>query len=319
MTHQLFPDIEPFHTQRFPVSSRHTLYIEQVGSLTGMPVVFLHGGPGGGIDATHRRFFNPERFHAILFDQRGSGQSTPFADVVDNTTQDCCEDLERIREHLNIKQWLVVGGSWGSTLALAYAERYPERVLGLVLRGIFLGRPKELDWLYQHGASMIFPDYWQDYLNFIPEDERDDLLSAYNRRIFSEDKDLAETACRIWTKWEGMCSKLLPSVEYAERFEQNSAAKAFARIESHYFINNLFLKPNELLSEAYKLKNIPTHIIHGRYDVVTPIDNAFCLAEAMPHAKLHVLPAAGHSLIEEQMIEKHLAILDDISKGWNCA
>jgi proline iminopeptidase len=295
----LYPAIEPYRTERLRVSDVHELYFEESGNPEGKPVVFLHGGPGGGSDPKVRRFFHPDKYRIVLFDQRGCGKSTPYASLEANTTWDLVSDIEKLREHLGIARWQVFGGSWGSTLALAYAEKHPERVTELVLRGIFLLRKKEIDWFYQAGASILFPDAWEPYLAHIPEKERGDLVSAYHRRLTSEDSAVRLAAAKIWSGWEGATSKLLPDASFAGHYEEDEFALAFARIEAHYFVNRGFLEVDgQLLDDAGKIRHIPGVIVQGRYDVVCPIDSAWALHRAWPEADFVVSPDAGHSAWE---------------------
>ncbi|MGD8574783.1 MAG: prolyl aminopeptidase, partial [Gammaproteobacteria bacterium] len=254
---ELYPAIEPNSTFELPVDDLHTLYVEESGNPAGIPAVFVHGGPGGGCSPDNRRFFDPERYRIVLFDQRGSGRSTPHAELRDNTTQALVADMERIREHLGIDRWLVFGGSWGSTLALVYAETHPDRVLGLVVRGIFLCRRLEFDWFYNSGTRFIYPDHYEDYAAVIPESERDDMINAYYRRLTSDDLEVRREAARAWSLWEGRCSTLLPSEKVVDFFSDPDTAMAIARIECHYFVNNGFLRPNQILEDAGKLAEIP--------------------------------------------------------------
>jgi proline iminopeptidase len=294
-----YPPIEPYDQGMLPVSPVHTIYYEQCGNPEGTPALFLHGGPGGGIVPDYRRFFDPEAYRVVLFDQRGSGQSTPHASLEENTTWHLVSDIERLREQLGIEKWLVFGGSWGSTLALAYAQTHPERVSALVLRGIFLCRPKEIRWFYQEGASWIFPDVWEEYLNVIPEEERGDMVSAYYRRLTSEDEQVRLEAARAWSVWEGSTSKLLFDYAMIEKFADAEFALAFARIECHYFMNNAFFETdNYLIENASKIRHIPAVIVQGRYDVVCPFRSAWELHRAWPEAELKVIPDAGHSATE---------------------
>lgn len=296
---ELYPPIEPFNEFRLPVSALHSLHVEECGNPTGRPLIFLHGGPGGGVDPMYRRFFNPEKWRVVLFDQRGSGRSLPFAELRENTTWDLVEDIERIRRKLGIERWSVFGGSWGSTLALAYAEQYPEAVEQLFLRGIFLLRAEEIRWFYQEGASWIFPDAWQEYLRPIPLAERTDLLAAYYRRLTSEDRRERVEAARAWSMWEGSCSRLLYDPELVARHGADAFAEAFARIECHYFVNRGFFDRDDyLLANIQRIRRIPAVIIHGRYDVVCPVKNAFDLHRVWPEAELVVVPDAGHSALE---------------------
>lgn len=295
----LYEPIEPFDTGMLAVSPIHTIYYEQCGNPDGKPVVFLHGGPGGGIVSLYRRFFDPKAYRIVLFEQRGSGLSTPHANLEDNTTWHLVEDIEKIREHLGIESWQVFGGSWGSTLALAYAQRHPDRVRELVLRGIFLCRPKEIKWFYQEGASAIYPDVWEEYVSVIPEEERGDFLSAYHRRLTSDDEAVRLEAARAWSVWEGSTSKLFPDAAMIEDFSDPEFALAFARIECHYFMNNAFFdSDNYLIENVDKIRHIPAVIVQGRYDVVCPMMSAWELHRAWPEAELRVTPDAGHSATE---------------------
>ena len=295
----LYDPIEPYDTGRLKVSDVHELYYEQCGNPNGQPVVFLHGGPGGGVIPDYRRFFNPDAYRIVLFDQRGSGQSTPHACLEDNTTWHLVADIERLREQMGIERWVVFGGSWGSTLSLAYAETHPERVQGLILRGIFLCRPNEIRWFYQEGAGAIFPDVWEQYLNPIPEAERGDMLSAYHRRLTSDFESLRLEAARAWSVWEGSTSKLFPDQQLIEHSGEAHFALALARIECHYFMNNCFFATdNYLVENVDKIRHIPGVIVQGRYDVVCPITSAWDLHRAWPEAELKIIPDAGHSAME---------------------
>ena len=295
----LYPPIEPHRTGRLRVSDVHELYFEESGNPDGKPVVFLHGGPGGGSDPKVRRFFHPEKYRVVMFDQRGCGKSTPYASLEANTTWDLVADIERLREHLGIARWQVFGGSWGSTLALAYAEKHPDRVTELVLRGIFLLRKKEIDWFYQEGASILFPDAWEPYLAHIPEAERGDLVAAYHKRLTSEDPAVRLQAAKIWSGWEGATSKLLPDASFAGHYEEDEFALAFARIEAHYFVNRGFFEVDgQLLQGAGRIRHIPGVIVQGRYDVVCPIISAWALHRAWPEADFVISPDAGHSAWE---------------------
>ena len=299
MSYSIYPITEPYKTGRLKVSNLHEIYYEEVGNPKGVPIVFLHGGPGGGITPKYRQFFDPQYYRVILFDQRGAGLSTPYADLRENTTWDLVGDTEKLRQHLNIQKWIVFGGSWGSTLALAYAETHPESVKGLVLRGIFLCRKKEIDWFYQDGASKLFPDFWEPYLAEIPETERHDLVAAYYRRLTSPDKNVQLSAARAWSIWEGSTSMLYPSDDLISRFAGDEFALPFARIECHYFTNRAFFPTdNYLIENVYKIRHIPGEIVHGRYDVVCPIENAWELHKAWPESRLHIVADAGHSALE---------------------
>jgi proline iminopeptidase len=295
----LYPAIEPYDVARLQVSDVHDLYYEQSGNPQGKPVVFLHGGPGGGTMPDYRRFFDPQAYRIVLFDQRGSGQSTPHASLEDNTTWHLVADIEQLREHLGIDKWQVFGGSWGSTLALAYAETHPDRVTELVLRGIFLCRRAELLWFYQKGADAIFPDLWEHFLKVIPEAERGDMMAAYHRRLISDDQQTKYDAARAWSIWEGSTSKLFFDPDSIEKFGDPEFALAFARIECHYFMNNAFFETdNYLIENVGKIRHIPGVIVQGRYDVVCPMTSAWDLHRAWPEAQLHITPDAGHSIME---------------------
>jgi proline iminopeptidase len=312
----LYPEIEPFATGRLKVSPVHELYYEEVGNPRGKPVVFLHGGPGGGIVTDYRRYFNPELYRVVLFDQRGSGKSTPHASLEDNTTWHLVADIELLREHLGIDTWQVFGGSWGSTLALAYAETHPDRVRELVLRGIFLCRPKEIQWFYQDGASAIFPDVWEEYLKGIPETERADMVSAYYRRLTSEDYAVRLAAARAWSIWEGSTSKLFFDPSMIEKFADPEFALAFARIECHYFMNNSFFESdNYLIENVGRIRPIPSVIVQGRYDVVCPMMSAWDLHWAWPEAQLHIIPDAGHSISEPGIIDALVEATDNFAQA----
>ena len=292
----LFPEVDPYATGRLAVDARHTLYWETCGNHDGVPLVFLHGGPGGGCQPHHRRYFDPQFWRTVLFDQRGAGRSAPSADLVDNTTPHLVADLERLRRHLAVERWLLFGGSWGSTLALAYAEAYPERCLGLVLRGIFLARPSELDW-FMHGMRYVFPEAWRAFAEFLPPAERGDLLGNYYRRLANPDPTVHLPAAQAWDRYEGACSKLLPS-DLPPRFECDDSALAIARIEAHYFVNRGFLAPDELVANVGRIRHLPCTIVQGRYDIICPPVTADALARAWPEAEYIVVPDAGHSVRE---------------------
>ncbi len=315
MVYGAFPEIEPFATGRLSVPGGHQIYFEQAGNPDGVPVVFIHGGPGGGTEPSHRRYFDPKHYRVILFDQRGCGQSTPYAELKNNTTWDLIADMEVLREHLKIDQWICFGGSWGSTLALLYAETHPTRVKALALRGIFLCRKKEIRWFYQDGASHIFPDAWEPYLNVIPEAERSDLVSAYYKRLTSADREVRLQAARAWSTWEGATSRLIPDPKMIEDSGEDEFAEAFARIECHYFTNNIWMKhDNQILEDIGRLKNIPCEIVHGRYDVVCPVENAWELHKAWPESILHIVPDAGHSAREPGILNVLVGMMERFKK-----
>jgi proline iminopeptidase len=295
----LYPELSPYETGRLGVGGGHELYFEQSGNPRGKPVVFLHGGPGGGTESKQRRFFDPRAYRIVLFDQRGCGKSTPHASLAENTTWHLVADIEALREHLGVARWQVFGGSWGSTLALAYAETHPERVSELVLRGIFLLRKWEIDWFYQRGTSALFADAWEDFVAPIPEAERGDLLHAYHARLTSEDPRVRQEAARAWSVWEGRTSCLAPNAELIAKSAGDEFSLAFARIECHYFVNGGFLDgARALLANVGKLRGIPGAIVQGRYDVVCPMQSAWELHRAWPEADLRIVGDAGHSAFE---------------------
>lgn len=308
---EFYPEIEPYNSGHLKVSELHNIYFEEVGNPQGKPVVFVHGGPGGGVDAGMRRFFDPKVWRIVLFDQRGCGKSRPFSELKDNTTWDLVSDMEKLRESLKIKDWTVFGGSWGSTLALAYAITHVEKVKGLILRGIFLLRKKEIDWFYQEGASNIFPDVWAKYLEAIPQNERHDLVTAYHKRLTSADKEVRTKAAKAWSIWEGSTSKLFMDPTFIERFAGDEFADAFARIECHYFVNKGFFQTdNWIIENIGKIRHIPAWIVQGRYDVVCPATSAYELNVAWPESKLHIIPDAGHSASEPGIRSKLIEATD---------
>ena len=295
----LYPSVDPFMTGQLQVSERHHIYYEQCGNPAGKPVVILHGGPGAGCGAKMRCFHDPAKYRIVLFDQRGAGRSTPHADLVDNTTWHLVADIEQLRAHLGIDRWQVFGGSWGSTLALAYAEAHPDAVTELVLRGIFMLRRWELEWFYQEGASRVFPDAWENYLASIPVVERHDLISAYHRRLTHEDPAVRLAAAQAWSVWEAATSFLYQDPAFMHSHEEDAFALAFARIECHYFVNGGFFEvEDQLLRDVSKIRDIPATIVHGRYDVVCPVANAWDLHRAWPEADLRIIADAGHSGFE---------------------
>ncbi len=308
----LYPPLEPYDRTRLQVSDLHDLYLEQSGNPAGEPVVFFHGGPGGGSDPVHRRYFDPARYRIVLFDQRGAGRSLPHACLEHNTTWDLVDDAERIREHLGIERWHVFGGSWGSTLSLAYAAVHPGRVKSLTLRGIFLLRAMELRWFYQEGASFVFPDAWERYLEPIPEDERADLLSAYHRRLTSDDESVRLGAARAWSVWEASTSRLIVDEGLIQRCSADAFALALARIESHYFENaGFFEKDGWLLEQVDRFRHIPATLVQGRYDMVCPTRSAYDLGKAWPEAKLVIVPDAGHASSEPGIVDALVSATDE--------
>ena len=308
---EFYPEIEAYQSGHLQVSDLHSIYYEQVGNPNGKPIVFVHGGPGGGVDPSMRRFFDPKVWRIVLFDQRGCGKSKPFSELKDNTTWDLVSDMEKLRMELNIEKWTVFGGSWGSTLALSYAINHANRVTGLILRGIFLLRKKEIDWFYQEGASFLFPDAWAKYLEPIPEIERHDLVTAFYKRLTSPVKEIRTTAAKAWSIWEGSTSKLFFDPAFAERFGGDEFADAFARIECHYFVNKgFFPEDGWILKNVDKIRHIPAWIVQGRYDVVCPATSAYELNQAWPESKLHIIPDAGHSASEPGIKSKLIEATD---------
>lgn len=308
---EMYPEIQPYSTGFLKVSDIHTMYFEEAGNPKGKPVVFLHGGPGGGLIPNYRRYFNPEKWRIILLDQRGCGQSIPFAEIRENTTWDLVSDIEKLREHLSISKWAVFGGSWGSTLALAYAIKHPSACTELFLRGIFLLRQKEIDWFYQEGCSKIFPDAWEEYIKPIPHNERHDFVKAFYKRLTSDDIKTRQAAAKAWSIWEGSTSKLIPDSDVVARFGEDEFADAFARIECHYFMNKgFFTEDNFLLNNIDKIRHISTVIVQGRYDVVCPADSAWDLHRAMPEAEFHLIADAGHSLSEKGITDALIKATD---------
>ncbi len=301
--HILYADIKPYQTQMLPVGDGHEIYLEQSGNPDGIPVLFVHGGPGAGCSRQDRCFFDPGRYRIILFDQRGAGRSTPHAELSANTTAHLIADMERIREHLGIERWLLFGGSWGSTLSLVYAQTYSQRVMGMILRGIFLCRRQDIEWFYQYGASLVFPDYWEDFLQPIPEQERGDLVKAYYERLTGAN-ELAKMACaKAWSLWEAHCATLRPNADVIESFGDPHRALSLARIEAHYFINQSFLEENQILNNVKNLDGIPGIIVHGRYDMVCPLDNAQALHHQWHDSELHIIRDAGHASREPSIVD----------------
>jgi proline iminopeptidase len=311
---ELYPPIHENRHFYLNVDDAHEIYVEECGSEDGVPVVFLHGGPGAGCELYHRQLFNPEKYRIILFDQRGCGRSNPHASLENNTTQHLIEDMEKIREELGIQKWVVTGGSWGSTLALAYAQAHPRRVSGLIVRGIFLATPKDVHWFYQEGASRIYPDYWQDFIKPIPENERDNLLQAYHQRLTGGNEIARMRVAKAWSLWEARPATLLPSSSILEHFSDPHTALSVARIEAHYFVNDSFLEENQLLKNASILKDIPGYIIHGRYDMICPLEQAYALHKAWGNADFFVVQGSGHSAGELGITAALIKASDDMLK-----
>ena len=310
-----YPEIEPYASGHLDVGQGHCLYWERCGTPGAKPAVFLHGGPGGGISASQRRVFDPARYDVLLFDQRGCGRSTPHAGLDHNTTWHLVADIERLRAMAGVDAWLVFGGSWGSTLALAYAQTHPDRVSELVLRGIFTIARSEIAWYYQHGACLFFPDLWEDFIAPIPEDERHDLLSAYRRRLTGEDTAAQLAAARTWSVWEGSTITLLPDAGLSDAFAKDRFALAFARIENHYFVHDGWLEEDQLIRNAGRLDGIPGIIVQGRYDMATPPARAWALHRAWPKSQLHMVEGAGHAFSEPGILDRLIRATDQFAEG----
>ena len=308
----LYPEIKPYARHALAVQEPHVLYVDESGSADGLPVLFVHGGPGAGCDALSRRFFDPALYRIVTFDQRGCGRSTPHACLEHNDTWALVEDMEHIRQQLGIERWVLFGGSWGSTLSLAYAQRHPERVQALILRGIFLCRPEDFRWFYQEGASRLFPDYWQDYLAVIPPAERGDLMQAYYKRLTGSDEITQMQAAKAWSCWEGRTASLRPNPQLVERFHER--ALSIARIECHYFVNQAFLEPDQLLRDMPRIAHLPGIIVHGRYDAVCPLDNAWALHQAWPGSELQIIRDAGHAASEPGIADALVRAADSLAR-----
>ncbi|MVA26605.1 prolyl aminopeptidase [Agrobacterium vitis] len=305
-----YPEIEPFETGFLDVGDGHVIHWERVGTKGAKPAVFLHGGPGGGINPNQRRMFDPALYDVILFDQRGCGKSTPHAHLEANTTWHLVADIERLRDMIGVEQWLVFGGSWGSTLALTYAQTHPERVSELVLRGIYTLTKAELDWYYQFGVSEMYPDRWEHFIAPIPVEERHDMISAYHRRLTGDDKAVQLECARAWSQWEGATISLIPNFQQIENFGEDHYAIAFARLENHFFMNRIWMEDGQLLRDAGKLKGIPGVIVHGRYDMPCPLRYAWELSKLWPDADLHIVEAAGHAMSEPGILDQLIRATD---------
>ncbi len=296
---QFYPELVPFNDFLLEVDDQHQIYVEQCGNPDGQPVLFIHGGPGGGCSTNDRRFFDPEQYHIILFDQRGCGRSLPHGCLENNETQFLVEDIEAIRQQLNLEQWHVFGGSWGSTLSLVYAQAYPERVKSLVLRGIFLAREEDTNWTFSGGgATRIFPDYWQEYLDVLPKGKAQASTNAAYEMLIGEDKELAQKIATAWSIWEIRCCTLIPDQAFVDAATGDDSAWTLARHEAHFMVNDCFLSDNQILANCHKIKDIPTSIVHGRYDIVCPADNAWLLHQQLPKSTLVISDASGHASIE---------------------
>ena len=313
----LFPEIKPYKRHDLKVDDVHTLYIEECGEPDGQPILFIHGGPGAGFRGNDRRFFDPQKYRIILFDQRGAGRSMPHANLEYNDSAQLVADIESIRNYLGIDKWALFGGSWGSTLSLLYAQAHPERVNAMILRGIFLCRQKDLQWFYQEGADRIFPDYWKDFAQAIPATERNDLLQAYHKRLIGENELAKMAAAKAWSLWEGRCATLLPHPDVIATFSDPHLAMSLARIEAHYFVNKCFIEENQIINKAEILSGIPGTIIHGRYDVVCPLDNALVLHEAWSGSELHIIRDAGHSSTEPSITDALVKATNELVRDYN--
>jgi proline iminopeptidase len=309
----LFPEIEPFEAGMMDTGGVHQVYWEQSGNPTGVPVIFLHGGPGGGAGPTHRRFYDPDHYRIVVFDQRGCGRSTPTADLTDNTTPHLIADIEQLREQLGIERWIVFGGSWGSTLAMAYAEAHPERCMALVMRGIFLCRRQEIEW-FLNGMGTVFPEHWREFTSVLPEAEHGDLLTNFYRVLTDPDPAVHMPAARAWSIYEGRCATLLPDPDVVADFADDAKALSLARIEAHYFINDIFLPPGALLDNIGVLRHIPTVMVQGRYDIVCPTITADTVAQAWPEADYRVIPDAGHMVLEPGILTALLDVMEDFKR-----
>lgn len=310
----LFPDIRPFKTEHLPVGEGHRLYLEQSGTAGGIPVVVLHGGPGSGCSEQQRRFFDPERYHIILFDQRGAGLSQPHAATHANTTTDLIEDLERIRTHLNIEEWVLFGGSWGSTLALLYAQTYPQRVSALILRGVFLGRQAEMDWLYRNGAARYFPEEWERFIEPVDGKVGDELVEAYHRLVHGSNDLARVSSAKAWARWEAINASFRPSQQSLNYLTSTHVALSLSRISTHYFVNRCFLEENQVLDNASTLTGIPGYIVHGRYDMICPPDQAWDLANEWPDAELDLIREGGHSDTDAAMVDALVRATEQLSR-----
>ena len=315
----LFPEIKPFKRHQVKVSDAHELYLDESGNRDGLPILFVHGGPGGACDASSRRFFDPQIFRIITFDQRGCGRSTPHGSLHDNATDHLVADMEIIRQHLGIDEWILFGGSWGSTLSLLYAQAFPSRVSAMILRGIFLCRQCDIDWLYKDGANRVFPDYWEEFVKAVPDSERGDLINAYYERLTGEDELARMSAAKSWSAWEGNCSKLRPSADALAKFTKPHNALALSRIETHFFRNNGFIEENQILKNMNSISAIPGRIVHGRYDMICPLNNANTLHQHWANSELHIVRDAGHSASEPGTVDALVRATQDIAKELQAA
>lgn len=309
----LYPEIEPYAKHQLQVDDIHQIYVEECGNPKGIPIVYNHGGPGSGSGTDSRRFFDPKKYRIIIYDQRGSGRSTPAGELINNTTQHLINDLELIRQKLGISKWILFGGSWGSTLSLLYGQAFPQHVIAFILRGIFLARQKDIEWLMTpHGVNVIFPDYWEEFTSILPATHRHQPLLMYYDLLNSDDEKLKIKAAKNWSDWESKILTLVPRKDLVQRFHEVDEILSFAKIECHYAINNYFLEPNQILRNIHKIKDIPAVLIHGRFDMVCPLENAFCLHKAWPNSKLQILPKAGHSSKDVAILRALIAATDGV-------
>ncbi len=315
----LFPEIKPYKRHQLKVSDKHELYLDEAGNPEGLPILFVHGGPGAACDASSRRFYDPAAYRIITFDQRGCGRSTPHSSLEENTSQHLIQDIEVIRHYLDVDKFVLFGGSWGSTLSLLYAQAYPENVSALILCGVFLCRQQDFDWLYRDGANRIFPDYWDEFVRHVPESERKDLLAAYYARLTGGDELARMAAAKAWAAWEGNCAKLRPSVQTLAKFTKPHNAIALSRIETHYFMHKGFIAENQILQNMEKIADVPGRIIHGRYDMVCPLENAHLLHNHWSASELHIVRDAGHSASEPGTVDALIRATHDISKSFKSA
>lgn len=299
----LYPPIKTYAQHILVVQEPHSLYVEEAGNPDGIPVLVVHGGPGAGSDSHQRRFFDPDKYRIILFDQRGSGKSTPHAELKNNNTQALLEDMETIRTHLNIKQWVLFGSTWGSALSLLYAQKHPQNVRGLILHSIFLARRQDIDWFYKHGANIFFPDYWEEFIQILSPDEKNDIINAYHQRLSGKDEIARMNALKNWSLWQARCNSLQPKNQITEQFSDLRFSANLASLETYYLINNCFIEDNLILNQMDTLKNIPCFIIHGRYDILCPLEGAWELHKNWPGSQLFIVREAGHSMLESTIID----------------
>lgn len=317
--HTLYPAIKPYRCHELAVSAPHLLYLEETGNPQGLPVIVLHAGPGSGVDGYLRRFFDPQVYRIILFDQRGCGRSTPCGKTDLNSTWDLLDDLEAVREYLGLSRFMLWGGGWGCLLALLYAQSYPQQICSLLLHGIFLGRQQDIQWLYQHGANRVYPDYWQEFIQNIPENKRHDVVKYYYDCLQSNNELARMSAAKNWALWQGRCSSLQPHQIILEQYNDPHFALTLATLESHYLLNQFFIEENQILANAHKIRHIPTYLIHGRYDMISPLATAWELHQELPSSNLSIVRDAGHSDREAGMIEALIIASKELSRQGSSA